>query len=40
MSQTMIHGYENAHKVFSQVMQEMGKLDEGKKNLKELSFLL
>lgn len=38
MSQTMIHGYENTHKVFSQVMQEMGKLDEGQKNLKELSY--
>lgn len=34
---TVQHGYENTSKVFSQVMEQMGKLDEGLRNLKELS---
>ena len=34
---TVQHGYENTSKVFSQVMEQMGKLDEGQRNLKELS---
>lgn len=34
---TVQHGYENTSKVFSQMMEQMGKLDEGQRNLKELS---
>lgn len=30
-------GYETTHKVFSKVMQQMGKMDESQQNLKELS---
>lgn len=37
VNENMTHGYDQTSKVFSQVLQRMGKLDESQQNLKELS---
>ncbi|MEG0275219.1 MAG: DNA recombination protein RmuC, partial [Longicatena sp.] len=37
VNENMTHGYDQTSKVFTQVLQRMGKLDESQQNLKELS---